>query len=83
LSGTPGSRGAPELRLAPASSAEDTREKERMSRRLSGAGQVFWCARRQVFYRRERESRMHPEVGVRRRASFNAGHGGFGSVLAR
>jgi hypothetical protein len=33
---SPRSRGAPELRLVPVSSVEDTRERERMSRRLSG-----------------------------------------------
>jgi hypothetical protein len=35
------------------------------------------------FYSQERESGRRPEVGVRRRASSNAGCGGFGSMLAR
>jgi hypothetical protein len=52
----PGSRGAPELRLAPASSAKNTRERERMSRRLSEAVRVRWCAQR-LLYR--------PEMGER------------------
>jgi hypothetical protein len=36
-SGMLGRRGAPELQLAPVSSVEETRERERMSGRLGGA----------------------------------------------